>query len=66
MAKALYWFEKAAEQGVAWAQLGSGAMYYLGEGTAKNVSKARYWLQKAAQSDDKEVVVKAREILRQL
>ena len=66
MAKALYWYEKAAEQGNAWAQFGSGLLYALGEGTAKNASKARYWLQKAAQSDDKEVVVKAREILRQL
>lgn len=37
-----------------------------GEGTARNLAKACCWLQKAAQSDDKEAAAQARDILREL
>ncbi len=66
-AKAFYWVKKAAEQGQADAQLNCGIMYAVGEGTeSRNLSEARYWLQKAAQSDDKKAAAKARETLREL
>ena len=48
-AKALYWYEKAAEQGDAEAQYKCGRMYCMGEGTAEDRAKARMWLQKAAE-----------------
>ena len=48
--KAIYWFEKAAEQGRhVGAQYELGWMYYYGRGVSKNVKKARYWFEKAAE-----------------
>ena len=46
--KALYWFEKAAEQGQADAQFICGGMYFAGEGTARDKARAKQWIQKAA------------------
>ena len=46
--KALEWFSKAAEQGVALAQLAVGQLYMEGEGVSKNKIKAYEWLLKSA------------------
>lgn len=37
------WYEKAAERGNAWAQFRCGDMYYNGEGTEADKTKARMW-----------------------
>ncbi|TFI33338.1 sel1 repeat family protein, partial [Histophilus somni] len=39
--QAVYWFTKAAEQGIAEAQLYLGDMYEKGRGAQKNVSTAK-------------------------
>ena len=65
-AKALMWYEKAAEQGHASAQFNCGVMYYNGQGTAVDDSKAKAWLQKAAaQTENKEIQEKAKKTLRE-
>lgn len=49
--KALYWYEKAAEQGDAQSQFCCGNMYFRGEGTEWGepvFDKAFYWYEKAA------------------
>lgn len=46
--KAAYWFEKAAEQGLADAQLMLAFMYMDGEGVTASMDKALYWSEKAA------------------
>lgn len=46
--KAREWFEKAAAQGNAWAQVLLGAMYHGGKGGLKDYQKAREWYEKAA------------------
>ena len=46
--KAAYWFEKAAEQGLADAQLRLAFMYMDGEGVTASMDKALYWSEKAA------------------
>lgn len=46
--KALYWYEKAAEQGNENAQLWVGKLYEQGQGCTKDTKKARYWYEKAA------------------
>ena len=51
-AKALEWFQKAAEQGYATAQNNLGSMYYNGQGVKVNYAKAAEWFQKAAQQCD--------------
>jgi TPR repeat protein len=45
--KALYWFQKAAENGEKDAMINL-ALLYCSEGTEKNLEKAFYWFQKAA------------------
>jgi hypothetical protein len=47
--KALYWYEKAAEQGHAKAQNNCGVMYDSGKGTTMDKAKALYWYEKAAE-----------------
>ncbi|MCD8367240.1 MAG: sel1 repeat family protein, partial [Clostridiales bacterium] len=47
-AKAVYWYEKAAQQGDAKAQYNLGVCYYNGEGVTRNRTKAKEWFQKAA------------------
>ena len=47
-AKAAKWYRKAAELGIAEAQLQLGAMYMIGAGVEKDLSKAAEWLGKAA------------------
>ncbi len=51
-AQAVSWFRKAAELGVARAQINLALCYYKGEGVTKNLEQARFWARKALQSDD--------------
>lgn len=46
--KAMEWYEKAANQGVASDQLSLGLKYFHGDGVKQDYSKARYWIEKAA------------------
>ena len=41
--KALYWFEKAAKQGVGNAMMFTSQAYKEGKGTKKDLKKALYW-----------------------
>ncbi len=50
--KAVYWFEKAAEQGSIEAQYLIGLMLYQGEAVPQNRSRAVYWMKKAADKGD--------------
>lgn len=53
LTKALYWYEKAAEQGHPKAQTSCAGMYSLGYGTVKDEDKAQFWYKKAAtQTED--------------
>jgi len=47
--KALYWFKKAAKQGLAQAENNLGYMYAEGLGVPQDYNEAVYWLQKAAE-----------------
>jgi hypothetical protein len=51
-AKALELFEKAAADGHRRAQINAGTMYFRGQGTQRDLIKARAWLEKAAAQDD--------------
>ena len=46
--KAFYWFKKSAAQGYAPGEFDLGQCYKDGKGVAKDLKKARLWLQKAA------------------
>ena len=50
--KAVEWYQKAAEQGVAQAQSNLGNRYYNGEGVKQDYHKAVEWYQKAAIQGD--------------
>jgi TPR repeat protein len=47
-AKADYWYQKAAQQGVFEAEYNLGADYYKGQGVPQNSLEALHWLKKAA------------------
>jgi TPR repeat protein len=47
--QAVYWYQKAADQGYAEAQSILGVMYAFGKGVLKNDKQAVYWYQKAAE-----------------
>ena len=47
--KAVEWYQRAAEQGVADAQYNLGVMYYNGQGVKQDYIKAVEWYQKAAE-----------------
>lgn len=47
--RAALWYEKAAEQGDAFAQYAIGDAYLKGNGTARDLVKARHWLQLSAE-----------------
>lgn len=49
---AAYWYEQAAKQGIAPAQLNLGIMYLRGEGVPANMAQGRSWLEKAANLGD--------------
>jgi TPR repeat protein len=51
-AKALELFEKAGAAGHRRAQINAGTMYFRGRGTARDLVRARAWLEKAAAQDD--------------
>jgi TPR repeat protein len=51
-ARALELFEKAAAAGHVRAEINAGMLYFYGRGTAKDLVKARAWLEKAAASND--------------
>ena len=53
-AHALKWYEKAGNQGSAYAMAMAGKMYYKGIGTDRNYEIAFQWLLKAAQNGDVE------------
>src|SRR6266568_4988506 len=53
-AKAVYWFRKAAEQGLAEAQYRLGFFYSWGEGVAKDAAEAVKWYRKAAEQGNAE------------
>ena len=58
------WFRRAAEQGLALAQMSLGNRYYRGEGVAKDIVKAIQWLSRAAaqgQSSAKVTLARIRE-----
>ena len=46
--EALYWFQKAADQGYAQAQVRLGDLYRYGNGVDADPTKAAYWYKKAA------------------
>lgn len=47
--RALYWYNKAAELGDAYAMNNLGTCYYLGDGVTKDLEKAVYWYSKGAE-----------------
>jgi TPR repeat protein len=47
--QALYWYRKAADQGLATAQENLGDLYFLGKSVTQDYSKAVYWYLKAAE-----------------
>ena len=51
-ARALELFERAAAAGHRRAQINAGTMYFRGQGTARDLVRARAWLEKAAAQDD--------------
>ena len=51
------WYRKAAEQGLAMAQLGLGECYTRGDGVEKNPAEAVKWWRKAAEQGLPEVQV---------
>lgn len=50
--QALYWYQKAAEQGHDKAANNLGCMYLDGRGVEQDCEKAAYWLEKSAQKND--------------
>src|ERR1043165_4780915 len=51
--KAVYWYQKAAENGNNNAMNSLARCYYNGEGTEKNLGRALHWCQKAAENGNK-------------
>ena len=49
--QAVYWYQQAAKQGNAAAQLYLGEMYYEGRGVQQDDSQAAYWVQQAAKKE---------------
>lgn len=49
---AVYWYERAAQQNIAPAQLNLGIMYLKGEGVKADMAQGRKWLEKAAHLGD--------------
>ena len=48
--RAFYWYERAADAGLASAQANIGILYLTGEGTDKDAEKAAYYLYRAARA----------------
>ena len=49
---ALQWLEKSAQQGQGWAALLAGEMYEQGQGTKKDIQRAKYWYQVSVDSQN--------------
>jgi len=52
--QAFKWLEMSAEAGFVQAQRALSEMYAKGEGTEKDLEKAKYWLGKAAEQGDED------------
>ena len=52
--RAVQYYEKAANNGIAEAMVALGACYELGRGVPKNKGKAIYWYQKGADQDNED------------
>ena len=55
--KAIEWYKKAAEQGLASAQFNLGNMYYHGQGVDMNYKKAIEWYEKAAKQGHAKAII---------
>jgi uncharacterized protein len=51
-AKAVYWYEEAAERGNVPAQYFLAERYERGDGVVKDIDKAIFWMRKAADHDE--------------
>ena len=51
--QALFWYEKAASQGLTKAQNNLACLYLDGKGVDRDVKKAAYWFEQAAEQNDK-------------
>ncbi len=49
--ESIYWYQRAAEHGHACAQLRVGECYYSGNGVAKDLNQAIFWLKKASENE---------------
>ena len=56
--KAIYWYQKAAEQGFPQAQINLAMMYENERGVPRDYSKAIYWYKKAAEQREQKAVEK--------
>ena len=52
--KALYWFEKSAEEGNSTSAFNTGLFYAKGYGTERNLEKAAEWMERAAEDGDED------------
>ena len=52
---AIEWWLKSANSGYVPCQFNVGSAYLIGKGIEKDLSQAKYWLQKAIDSDDEEI-----------
>ena len=50
--QAIFWYEKAAQEGDWIAQLALGRIYFLGNGVSRDISAAKKWLRMAADSGE--------------
>jgi TPR repeat protein len=48
IAKAIEWYQQAADKGDVMAQYNLGLVFLAGDGVPKNIPKARHWFQLAA------------------
>lgn len=53
-AEAAKWYQKAAQQGIAMAQLSLGGLYEIGQGVSKDITQAAKWYQKAAEQGNQD------------
>ena len=52
--KAVYWWQKSAEQGNSMAQYNLGMCYANGDGVEQSNEKAAYWFRKACENGQQE------------
>jgi TPR repeat protein len=50
------WYEKAARQGAAFAQINLGLMLCKGQGVARDMSQAQFWMRKAAEQSNEKAI----------